>query len=89
MLKSVCKNKIFLAVKQKLPCHVANIIDYIFNHMIHEIIAAIGGLLFIVFGIARQRERRRLITAGIKTEGPFCGTYLSFRVYAWSYLPLG
>jgi hypothetical protein len=36
----------------------------------HEVIAALGGLLFIIFGIARQRERKRLISAGIKTEGP-------------------
>ena len=39
--------------------------------MFHEVIAAAGGLLFIVFGLARQRERKQLITAGIKTEGPF------------------
>jgi hypothetical protein len=36
----------------------------------HDVIAALGGLLFIIFGIARQRERKRLISAGIKTEGP-------------------
>ncbi|HTD40193.1 MAG TPA: hypothetical protein VK671_06200 [Mucilaginibacter sp.] len=38
--------------------------------MFHEVIAAAGGLLFIVFGIARRRERKQLITAGVKTEGP-------------------
>lgn len=38
--------------------------------MFHEIIAAAGGLLFIVLAIARQRERKQLLTAGIKTEGP-------------------
>jgi hypothetical protein len=38
--------------------------------MFHEVMAAAGGLLFIVFGIAKHRERKRLITAGIKTEGP-------------------
>jgi hypothetical protein len=37
---------------------------------IHEIIAAIGGVVFIIIGIARQRERIRLIRAGKKTEGP-------------------
>jgi hypothetical protein len=40
------------------------------HHIFHEVIAAAGGLLFIVFGIARQRERRRLISVGITTEGP-------------------
>ena len=40
------------------------------HHLFHEIVAAAGGLLFTIFGIARQRERRRLISAGIKTEGP-------------------
>jgi hypothetical protein len=40
------------------------------HRIFHEVIAAIGGLLFIIFGIARQRERKRLISAGIKTEGP-------------------
>lgn len=38
--------------------------------MFHEVIAAAGGLLFIIFGLARRRERRRLIATGIKTEGP-------------------
>lgn len=37
---------------------------------IHEIIAAIGGVLFIIIGIARQRERVRLKRDGKKTEGP-------------------
>lgn len=36
----------------------------------HEIIAAIGGVLFIIVGIARQRERIRLARTGKKTEGP-------------------
>ena len=40
------------------------------HHLFHEIVAAAGGLLFAIFGVARQRERRRLISAGIKTEGP-------------------
>lgn len=40
------------------------------HKLFHEIIAALGGLLFIIFGIARQRERRRLIYVGVKTEGP-------------------
>jgi hypothetical protein len=40
------------------------------QRLFHEIIAAAGGMLFIVFGIARQRERRRLAEAGTKTEGP-------------------
>jgi hypothetical protein len=40
------------------------------HRIFHEIIAATGGLLFIVFGIARQRERRRLAAVNIKTEGP-------------------
>jgi hypothetical protein len=40
------------------------------HKIFHEVIAAIGGILFIVIGIARLRERRRLIRAGIKTESP-------------------
>lgn len=40
------------------------------HHIFHEVIAAAGGLLFIIFGMARQHERRRLISAGITTEGP-------------------
>jgi hypothetical protein len=40
------------------------------HKMFHEIVAAVGGMLFIIFGIARQRERKRLIATGIKTEGP-------------------
>ena len=40
------------------------------HHLFHEIVAAAGGLLFVIFGIARQRERKRLMSAGIKTEGP-------------------
>jgi hypothetical protein len=38
--------------------------------MVHEIIAAIGGILFILIGAARQRERMRLLRSGKKTEGP-------------------
>ena len=39
-------------------------------HMYHEVIAATGGLLFIALGIARRRERKKLLTAGIGTESP-------------------
>ncbi|HTD99732.1 MAG TPA: hypothetical protein VK668_10610 [Mucilaginibacter sp.] len=39
------------------------------HHIFHEVIAAIGGILFIIIGVARQRERRRLRRAGKKTEG--------------------
>ena len=39
-------------------------------HMFHEVIAAAGGLLFIALGIGRQRERKQLITAGVKAESP-------------------
>lgn len=53
--------------------------------MFHEVIAATGGLLFIILGIARQRERKQLMTGGTKTEGPFlwemfliCGLCLVF-----------
>ena len=38
--------------------------------MFHEVIAAAGGLLFIVFGVARRHERKELMIAGIKEEGP-------------------
>ena len=38
--------------------------------MFHEVIAATGGLLFILLGIIRQRERKNLITAGVKAENP-------------------
>jgi len=38
--------------------------------MYHEVIAATGGLLFIGLGITRQRERKHLITAGVKAESP-------------------
>lgn len=38
--------------------------------MYHVVIAAIGGLLFIALGITRQRERKHLLTAGVKTESP-------------------
>jgi hypothetical protein len=40
------------------------------HKIVHEIIAAIGGILFIIIGIARQRERIRLARSGKKTEGP-------------------
>ena len=40
------------------------------NHIFREVIAAIGGILFIIIGITRQRERLRLINSGKKTEGP-------------------
>ncbi len=40
------------------------------HKIFHEVIAVLGGLLFIVFGIARQRERKRLISAGVKVESP-------------------
>ena len=40
------------------------------HRIFHEVIAALGGFLFIIFGIARQRERKRLIEADMKTEGP-------------------
>jgi hypothetical protein len=39
------------------------------HSVIHEITAAIGGILFIIIGIARQKERLRLISTGKKTEG--------------------
>jgi hypothetical protein len=38
--------------------------------MYHGVIAATGGLLFIALGITRQRERKHLITAGVKAESP-------------------
>jgi len=38
--------------------------------MYHEVIAATGGLLFITLGITRQRERKHLLTAGVKAESP-------------------
>jgi len=38
--------------------------------MYHEVIAATGGLLFIALGVTRQRERKHLITAGVKAESP-------------------
>ena len=42
-----------------------------YPHMYHEVIAATGGLLFIALGIIRQRERKHLITAGVKAESPW------------------
>ena len=39
------------------------------HKFIHEIIAAIGGILFILIGLSRQQERLRLISTGKKTEG--------------------
>jgi membrane protein insertase Oxa1/YidC/SpoIIIJ len=43
-------------------------------HLYHVIIAAIGGVLFIIIGIARQRERARIVTAGKKTESAIVWT---------------
>jgi drug/metabolite transporter (DMT)-like permease len=40
------------------------------DHIFRETIAAIGGILFIIIGIVRQRERKRLLRSGKKTEGP-------------------
>jgi UPF0716 family protein affecting phage T7 exclusion len=40
------------------------------HKLIHEIIAAVGGLMFLIVGIGRQRERRHLISAGKKAESP-------------------
>lgn len=40
------------------------------HKIIHEVIAAIGGILFIIVGVTRQRERIRLMRTGKKTEGP-------------------
>ena len=39
-------------------------------HIFREVIAALGGILFIVIGIARLRERKRLRRSGKKAEGP-------------------
>ena len=44
--------------------------------MLNEVIAAVGGVLFIVIGVARKRERRELMIAGIKAEGPLLGEML-------------
>jgi hypothetical protein len=44
--------------------------------MFHEVIAAIGGSLFIAFGVARKRETRELMIAGIKSESPLLGQML-------------
>ena len=46
------------------------------HHIFREIITAIGGLLFIVIGITRQRERMRLIRSGKKAEGAMVCTVL-------------
>jgi hypothetical protein len=46
------------------------------HHIYREIIAAIGGFLFIIIGIARQRERLRLLKAGKKAEGPLIWSLL-------------
>lgn len=40
------------------------------HKIFHEVLAAIGGILFIIVGIARQRERIRLARLNKKTEGP-------------------
>jgi len=45
-------------------------------HIFREVIAAIGGFLFIIIGISRQRERLRYIKSGKKTEGPIVWTAL-------------
>ena len=39
------------------------------HRFIHEIIAAIGGIIFIIIGVSRQRERMRILKTGKKTEG--------------------
>jgi hypothetical protein len=39
------------------------------HNIFREVIAAIGGILFIIIGVARQRERVRLHRSGINTEG--------------------
>jgi hypothetical protein len=44
--------------------------------IIHEITAAIGGILFVIIGVARQKERLRLISTGKKTEGSVLWTSL-------------
>ncbi|MFI5162480.1 MAG: hypothetical protein ACHQHN_14465 [Sphingobacteriales bacterium] len=44
--------------------------------IVHEITAAIGGILFIIIGVARQKERLRLISTGKKTEGSILWTSL-------------
>jgi len=46
------------------------------NHIFREVITAIGGLLFIMIGITRQRERMRLIRSGKKAEGIMIWTVL-------------
>jgi hypothetical protein len=46
------------------------------HHIFHEVIAAIGGVLFIIFGISKQRERLRYIKSGKKTEGSIVWTAL-------------
>lgn len=46
------------------------------HHIYRELIAAIGGLLFIIIGITRQRERVRLMRSGKKAEGALLYTTL-------------
>ena len=46
------------------------------HKMIHEIIAAVGGILFIIIGISRQNELNRLAKSGKKTEGSAVWTAL-------------
>ena len=46
------------------------------HNIVHEITAAIGGILFIIIGVARQKERLRLISTGKKTEGSVLWTSL-------------
>jgi len=38
------------------------------HHITREVIAALGGILFIIFGVTRRQERLRLIRTGGKTE---------------------
>ncbi|MBS1527060.1 MAG: hypothetical protein JST19_15505 [Bacteroidetes bacterium] len=46
------------------------------HKMIHEIIAAVGGVLFVIIGVSRQNERARLTRAGKKTESSIVWTSL-------------
>ncbi|HVW12734.1 MAG TPA: hypothetical protein VHB54_02865 [Mucilaginibacter sp.] len=46
------------------------------HRMIHEIIAAAGGALFVIIGISRQNERARIAKSGRKTESPIVWTSL-------------
>jgi hypothetical protein len=46
------------------------------HHIFHEVVAAVGGILFIVIGITRQQEHLRYIRSGKKTESPIIWTAL-------------